>query len=102
MYTRGSTYTIQEQLQIHAPSLELGDTEELIIEERAEEIKNLHQDIQGLHDMFQIMRVMIDEQGEQVDQIQTNVQETLKNTEQAVVEIKKANKTQQEGCCQLI
>lgn len=102
MNTRGSTYAMVERLEIVDRLEETGDVSDMIIEERALEIEDIHRDMQGLHDIFLIMNTMVEEQGEGVNAIANNTQATKINIEKATVEINKAAKIQQDTCCRLL
>lgn len=67
---------------------------ESIIAEREDEIREIENTMREVNDIFKDLAVMVEAQGEQIDVIETNVQETAAKTKKADEELTKANKYQ--------
>jgi syntaxin 1B/2/3 len=76
------------------------------IENKHREILRLEQSIQELHQLFLDMAILVEAQGELIDQIEYNVNQSVAYTGQAVKELRKANKYQKKSrkkmCCLII
>ena len=68
---------------------------EAIIDERDTEIQALVKDIGELNEMFQDVAVMVHEQGEMVDTVETNANVTAERVEAGRVQLEFAEKSQQ-------
>lgn len=78
----------------------------LYIESRHRDIIRLEQSIQELHQLFLDMAILVEAQGELIDQIEYNVSQSVAYTKQAVGELHKANtyqkKSRKKMCCLII
>jgi len=79
---------------------------ELVIEQREEEIKAIETSILEVNEIFQDLAVIVHGQGQLIDNIETNVHNTLGQTEKTVEELTKASSSQQRSrrlmCCLLL
>ena len=80
------------------------DVNEVLIQERKEEMQNVHSKIVQVNDIFQDLAGMIEDQGDQVEQIRGDLQFASKKTEAGVKELDKANdyqksSTKKLACC---
>mmetsp|Transcript_16695 Transcript_16695/g.23203 ORF Transcript_16695/g.23203 Transcript_16695/m.23203 type:complete len:420 (+) Transcript_16695:38-1297(+) len=73
------------------------------IENRHKDIVKLEQSILELHQLFVDLAILVDQQGEMIDQIEYNVVQAKTYTKEAVVEIAEASKYQKKArkkmCC---
>jgi len=67
------------------------------IESKSNDIKRLEQSIQELHNLFLDMAIMVEAQGELIDQIEYNVTQSVDNTRVAVENLRGANKYQKKS-----
>jgi len=67
------------------------------IESKSNDIKRLEQSIQELHNLFLDMAIMVEAQGELIDQIEYNVTQAVDNTKIAVENLRGANKYQRKS-----
>jgi len=67
------------------------------IENRHKDILKLEQSINELHKLFVDMAILIETQGEMIDQIEANIEASVGYTGKAVEELKKANKLQKKS-----
>jgi syntaxin 1B/2/3 len=76
------------------------------IESRHRDIMRLEQSIRELHQLFMDMAVLVEAQGELIDQIEYNVSQSVAYTKDAVVNLRKANELQKKSrkkmCCLMI
>ena len=63
-----------------------------IIEERAQEMEQIADDVENLHGLFQDMALLVEEQGESINTIADNIESTVEHTNKANVELEKASK----------
>jgi syntaxin 7 len=63
-----------------------------LIEERQQEINSLHGSIIELNELMKILNSSVQEQGDQVDNIQSTIELANNNVKKATDEIKKAEK----------
>lgn len=89
----------QEYYQVEQES----DHNRAIIAEREDAIRRLRSDMQEVHEVFRDLATLVGEQGEMIDNIESNIQQTVAHTKQGVVEIRKAaeyqNKARSKLCC---
>jgi len=73
------------------------------VENRHKDILRLEQSIQELHQLFLDMAILVESQGELIDQIEYNVSQSVAYTRKAVEELRGANKYQKKSrkklCC---
>jgi len=67
------------------------------IESKSNDIKRLEQSILELHNLFLDMAILVEAQGELIDQIEYNVTATVDNTKLAVENLRGANKYQRKS-----
>lgn len=67
---------------------------EAIIDERDTEIQGLVQDIGELHEMFQDVAIMVHEQGQMLDNIETNANVTADHVEEGKTQLERAEESQ--------
>jgi len=76
------------------------------IENKHREILALEQSIMELHQLFLDMAILVEAQGELIDQIEYNVQQSVAFTAEGVIQLKKANKLAKKSrkkiCCLII
>jgi t-SNARE complex subunit (syntaxin) len=101
----GNTQIFQKQIldmQHHAQAKEAL----IYIENRHRDIIRLEQSIKQLHQLFLDMAILVEAQGELIDQIEYNVSQSVAYTKQAVKELHKANQLQKKSrkkmCCLII
>jgi len=70
------------------------DLNEQLIEEREDEIKDIAHSVTIIAEMFRDIKLMIEDQGKDLDIIEANIESTVNHTEKAKEEIKVANKYQ--------
>lgn len=75
------------------------------IQERHQDITKIEKSVLELHQMFLDMAVLVDAQGEMINQIDTFVSSAAEHTNKGVEEMKKAVKSQKQSrkkmCCAL-
>jgi len=73
------------------------------IENRHRDILRLEQSIKELHQLFLDMAILVESQGEMIDQIEYNVMQSVQYTKEGVKNLQKANKLQKSArkkmCC---
>jgi len=76
------------------------------VQNKSQDIRRLEQSILELHQLFLDLAVMVEAQGELIDQIEDNVSTTLSNTKSAVENLRAANKYQKKSrkrmCCLIV
>lgn len=77
---------------------------EAMIQERKDEMQNVHTKIVQVNDIFKDLAGMVEDQGEQIEQIQGDLQFAEKKTEAGVKELNKAeayqkSSTKKLACC---
>ena len=65
--------------------------------ERAEEIENICDDINQIHEIYNDLAVIVKSQGEDINQIEENADDAIKKTEQGVQYLLKAREYQKHG-----
>lgn len=100
---------LQQQQQVQQSQLadqNEVDFQEALIIEREEEIRNIEQGVGDLNVLFRQVAQIVGEQGETLNTIQDNVENTRQDTRQADVENRQAAKYQKaarnKGCCLMI
>jgi len=103
-----------EQLQLQQQELSLShlapqsevDFQDALIQEREEEIRNIEQGVGDLNVLFQQVAAIVTEQGEVLDTIADNVENTLVETRGADRELRSAARYQKnargKACCLLL
>ncbi|KAL9097286.1 MAG: hypothetical protein Q9165_000713 [Trypethelium subeluteriae] len=96
----------QEQEQLRLASQDEVDFQEQLIIERESEIRNIEQSVGELNELFRDVAHMVHEQGEQLDIISVNVQNTRDDTRGASTELRTAERHQKsargKACCLLL
>jgi len=67
------------------------------IQNKSNDIKRLEESIQELHNLFLDMAIMVEAQGELIDQIEYNVNQAVDNTRVATENLRSANKLQKKS-----
>jgi hypothetical protein len=62
-----------------------------IIEERNEEIQQIHKDILDISDIFKELDKLINEQNKPINQLENQIDETINKTKDGIIQIQKAN-----------
>lgn len=75
---------------------------EAMIQERKEEMEVVHSKIVQVNDIFKDLASMVDDQGEQIEQIKGDLQFASKKTQAGVKELDKANSYQKASTKKLI
>ena len=78
-------------LQSELPNYEDKNYNQIILEERAEEMKELAQDIEELSEISRILGKMIYQQGENIDVIDNNIQSAVMDLEFTIISLEKSN-----------
>lgn len=89
----------QEQVPLVQQQLALAeqgevDFQEMLINEREDDIRNIEQGINDINEIFRDLGTMVTEQGVMIESIEGNVQNTLTNTREASRELTQANNYQ--------
>ena len=63
--------------------------------EREGPIRELEKGVRDVSELFQDISILVSHQGERIDNIETNISNTLNNTEKASLELLKLNKYRQ-------
>lgn len=100
---------LQQQQQVQQSQLadqNEVDFQEALIIEREEEIRNIEQGVGDLNVLFRQVAQIVGEQGETLNTIQDNVENTRTDTRQADVETRQAARYQKaarnKGCCLML
>jgi len=101
----GNTQIFQKQIldmQHHAQAKEAL----IYIENRHRDIMRLEQSIKELHQLFLDMAILVEAQGELIDQIEYNVSQSVAYSKEAVKQLNQANQLQKKSrkkmCCLII
>mmetsp|Transcript_53342 Transcript_53342/g.122591 ORF Transcript_53342/g.122591 Transcript_53342/m.122591 type:complete len:286 (-) Transcript_53342:477-1334(-) len=74
-----------------------------VIAEREQGINNIHRTVNEVSEIFQDLALLVTEQGEHIDNIQTNIESAASQTSRGVRELAKANRSQKRArsrlCC---
>jgi len=96
----------QEQEQLRLASQDEVDFQESLIIERESEIRNIEQSVGELNELFRDVAHIVHEQGEQMDLISVNVDNTRTDTRGADLELRSASRYQRsarnKACCLLL
>ena len=68
--------------------------DEELLAEREEGINKLARGVEEISELFQDISILVSQQGEQIDNIETNINNSLSHVTKANVELKKAEKYQ--------
>lgn len=71
---------------------------EEIMREREEEIKNIHKGMHQVNEIYKDLAHLVDNQQEDIDQIETQMENTKDNTATGLKHIEKANESSQSQC----
>ncbi|GBG67871.1 hypothetical protein CBR_g990 [Chara braunii] len=79
---------------------------EAVIEERDQGIREIQHQIVEVNEIFKDLAVLVHEQGQMIEDIETNIENTAGSTTQAVKQVAKASKSQRSSdnraCCLMI
>ena len=73
-----------------------------LINDRDEQIKDLHNDMKEVKQLFDDINLLVHSQQDSVDNIQTQVEKTNQNIAKAVEELNKASENQKNDSCVLV
>ena len=68
--------------------------DEELLAEREEGINKLARGVEEISELFQDMSILVSQQGDQIDNIETNINNSLSHVNEANVELKKAQQYQ--------
>ena len=80
----------ESQLQLALTNNPLTDNR--IMEQRSADINHLANEVQQVGELFTDLAILVENQGEQLDNIETNIQDTVYSTDKAKNELIKINK----------
>ncbi len=83
-----------EQTSHKSISIDTIQLNDQLLSERKQGINNLHKGVQEISELFQDMSMLVSAQGEQLDNIESNISSAANNTQRANSELLKANKYQ--------
>ena len=93
----------EEELDIESDVDDFYDVNEDILAEREAGIGTIHKTVNQVAEIFQDLALLVSEQGEQIDNIQTNIEAANMQTQRGVRELAKANRSQKRArsrlCC---
>uniref|UniRef100_A0A7S3FA61 t-SNARE coiled-coil homology domain-containing protein n=1 Tax=Haptolina ericina TaxID=156174 RepID=A0A7S3FA61_9EUKA len=72
-------------------------TNDMFIADREVGIENIHRSVQELHEIFQDINALVAEQGDHIDNIQTNIEKASNHQARAVTELVSASRHQRRG-----
>lgn len=102
----GSQQQFQQQEQPQLASQDEVNFQESLIIERESEIRNIEQSVGELNELFRDVAHIVSEQGQQLDIISENVENTRTDTRGADVELRSASRYQKnarnKSCCLLL
>ena len=102
----GQQEQLQEQEQLRLASQDEVDFQDSLIVERESEIRNIEQSVGELNELFRDVAHIVHEQGEQLDLISANVDNTRMDTQGADRELRSASRYQKQArgkmCCLLL
>lgn len=70
---------------------------EVLLSEREKNINNLEHSVQEISELFQDMSILVSTNGETINNIESNIEFAVNNTQQANKELIKANKYQKKN-----
>ena len=68
-----------------------------MIREREQGITQLNRSVQDVAEIFQDLALLVNEQGSQIDNIQTNIETAVNSTQRGVRELARASRTQRQA-----
>ena len=71
---------------------------EEIINERNTQMDQIAKDVETIQDIYKDLALLVQEQGAELNTIADNIEHTVSQTEDAVVQLEKAHKRQKKGC----
>ena len=102
----GGSEQLQEQEQLRLASQDEVDFQDSLIVEREAEIRNIEQSVGELNELFRDVAHIVHEQGDQLDLISANVDNTRMDTQGADLELRSASRYQKnargKACCLLL
>ena len=85
---------LAEQRVMQAQQLQHVETNEVVLREREEGIHQLNRSVQEVAEIFQDLALLVNEQGTQIDNIQTNIETAADSTTRGVRELARASRSQ--------
>ena len=86
-----------EAQQSQSQAQEQLETNENVIREREQGITQLNRSVQDVAEIFQDLALLVNEQGSQIDNIQTNIETAANSTQRGVRELARASRTQRQA-----
>jgi len=83
-----------EQQQLQQQQMQMVETNEAVIADREQGINHLNRSVQEVAEIFQDLALLVNEQGAQIDNIQTNIESAATSTEKGVRELARASRHQ--------
>jgi len=74
------------------------NTNQQIIDERIQHMNNIAKDVESINEIYKDISLLIEDQGFQINTIADNIEESVISTNQALQEVKKAHKKQNNTC----
>ena len=65
-----------------------------IIDEKEAEFNKISHDVQAIHEIYKDLAFLVQNQGEHIDLISNNIEQSVHETNKAVIELEKAEKRQ--------
>lgn len=91
---RGGEQDRLESHQMHEQQMSLVATNEEVIADREVNINHLARSVQEVNEIFQDLALLVNEQGTQIDNIQTNIETAATRTNAGVRELARASRSQ--------
>ena len=86
-----------ESQQVHEQQMEQVATNEAILRDREAGINHLARSVHEVNEIFQDLALLVNEQGTQIDNIQTNIETAATRTERGVRELARASRSQRKS-----
>jgi len=87
---KASDMVMLEEMQIHDSNFQTVPLEEVIIQEREKAAKDVHKQMVGINQVFNDMALLVREQGETVDNIESSIENAKVTTRRGVDELQQA------------
>jgi len=84
----------QQETAATTEQVQAMQTNDMIIADREVGIDNIHRSVQELHEIFQDINALVAEQGDHIDNIQTNIEKANNHQARAVTELVSASRYQ--------
>ena len=77
------------------------DVNNQIIEETSKEMDKIHKDVETVNEIYKDLALLIQEQGTHINTIADNIEKSLEQTDQAIVQLEKASIRQKKQCLKM-